>query len=240
MFKVYQPKTLYDISKRRVQEVFKNNWDQTKELPTSIQHDLLLAWLRCDETIPESEEELEKIVAAMEDGWESMKPINPRMFLFLMRLPNEVPPFAMERNHVIWDYYEWHKGSKMEKICADCMGAKSGFYKPYSANLWLDNNWQFRRIEDHDMYDGSELLDKLIWDEDNWCSNCITEPLWVHILDDDDCLDDYDYHLRKRRRWDESSSEEEDDINYRRVTNVIGNRMCPSMYSIYKINKWLQ
>lgn len=235
--KMYEPKSLYDISKKRVQEVYKNHWDQTKVLPKQIQHELLLAWLRCDETIPESDEDLEKIVKAMEDGWESIKPFTPKMFLYLMRLPDEVPPFAYERNHIIWDYYEWHKGNHVEKLCSPCMSIKSRFYKPYSANLWLDNNWQFKRIQDHDVYAGEELLEKLIWDEHNWCSNCIIEPLWVHILDDDDCLFEYDYHL-KRRRWDDSSSDEESDIEYRRVTNVVGNRMCPSMYSIYKENKW--
>jgi hypothetical protein len=51
------------------------------------------------------------------------------------------------------------------------------------------------------MIDGDRLLEDLIWDEDNWCSLCIVEPLWIHILDDDDCLFDYDYHLKRRRTW---------------------------------------
>lgn len=237
--KLYQPKSLRDLAKRRIQEVYKNNWEQTKVLPTTLQHELLLAWLRCDETIPESNNELEKILKTMEDGWESMKPITSTMFLYLMRLPDEVPPFAADKNHVIWNYYEWHRGAHMTKLCSSCMGIKSKFYKPYSANLWLDNNWQFKRVEDHSVYDGEELLDKLIWNEDNWCSNCITEPLWEHILDSNDCFLDYNYHLRKKRPWEDSSSDEESDIEYRRVTNVVGNRMCPSMYSLHKKNKLL-
>ena len=60
--KLYQPKSLRDLAKRRIQEVYKNNWEQTKVLPTTLQHELLLAWLRCDETIPESNNELEKIL----------------------------------------------------------------------------------------------------------------------------------------------------------------------------------
>lgn len=235
--KIYQPKSLYDISKKRIQEVYKNHWDQTKELPKHIQHELLLAWLRCDETIPESDEDLEDIVKAMEDGWESMMPITPKMFLYLMRLPDEIPPFANERNHVIWDYYEWQYLNRIDKLCSSCMSIKSQFHEPYSANLWLDCNWQFVRIEDHDIYDGDELLQKLIWNEDNWCSNCIIHPLWEHILDDDDCLVNYDYHLRKRRHWDDWSSDEESDIDYRRITNILGHRMSPTLYSILKANK---
>lgn len=237
--KVYQPKSLRDIAKRRIQEVYKNHWKETKVLPTQLQHELLLAWLRCEETIPESDEDLENITAAMEDGWESMKPIGPTMFLYLMRLPDAVPPFADEdRNHVIWDYYEWHKGNEMQKLCPCCMTIKSKSYKPYSANLWLEKNWQFKRIQDHDVFTGDELMDKLIWNERNWCSNCIIGPLWEHILYDDECLENYDYHLRKRRYLDGSSSED-DDIAYRSVTNVVGHRMCPSMYSFCKQNKML-
>lgn len=229
--------TLYNMAKQGVKMVYKNNWAETKVLPTQIQHELLISWLQCDETIPESDEDLERIVKAMEDGWESMKPIGPTMFLYLMRLPDEVPPFAHERNHIIWDYYLWNQGEKESKICGCCLGKKGQFYKPYSANMWLDNGWSFKRIEDHSMIDGGELLENLVWDADNWCSECITEPLWIHILDDDDCLDEYDYHLKRRRRWSSSSSEDSD-IDYRRVTNVVGNRMCPNMYSIYKKNKW--
>lgn len=236
---MYQPKTLYDICKHRVQVVYKNNWDETKILPQSVQHELLLSWLRCEETVPESDEDIEKILENMKDGWEAMKPISPLMFLYLMRLPDEIPPFANYRNHVIWDYYEWHKGGEMEKLCSPCMSSKSQFYKPWSANLWLENDWIFKHVEDHDVYRDYELLEKLIWDESNWCSNCLIEPLWEHILDDDDCLEDYDYHMRKRRRWDTSSSEdEEDDISYRRLTNVVGHRMSPTLYSTYKENKW--
>lgn len=229
---------MYGISKKRVQEVYKNNWEKTKVLPTKLQHELLLAWLRCDETIPESDEDLENINKAMEDGWESMIPITPIMFLYLMRLPNEIPPFALERNHVIWNYYEWHIGSSMVKLCSACFKFKSEISKPYSANMWLDENWIFKRVEDHDVYTGAELLEKLIWDESNWCSNCIIKPLWEHILDDDDCLDDYDYHLRRKRSWSDSSSDE-DDIIYRRTSHILGNRMCPNMYNIFKKNKWL-
>lgn len=227
--KIYQPATLRDLAKKRIQEVYKNHWKETKVLPTSIQHELLLTWLRCDETIPESDEDLKRIVKSMENGWESMKPIGPTMFLSLMRLPDEVPVFANERNHIIWDYYIWTKDGRERKICHCCFGSKGQFYKGYSANLWLENNWTFKRIEDHSIIDGDRLLEDLIWDEDNWCNECITEPLWEHILDDDDCLEDYDYHLKRRRRWSSSSSEDSD-IDYRRVTNVVGNRMNATMY----------
>lgn len=235
--KIYQPKTLRDIAKTRVRDVYRNHWNETKILPTSLQHELLLAWLRCDESMPESDEDLERITAAMEDGWESMKPIGPKMFLYLMRLPDAVPPFAQERNHIIWNFYEWNDNGNIKKICGCCLCAKGQFYKPYSANMWLDNGWSFKHIQDHSMLDGDQLLENLIWDEDNWCSSCITEPLWEHILDDDDCLDEYDYHLKRRRRWSSSSSEDSD-IDYRRVDNVVGNRMCSNMYNIYKKNKW--
>ena len=237
--KTFQPKSLYDIAKKRVRVVFKDDWQHTKVLPKRIQRELLLDWMRCDETIPESDEYITKTLEAMENGWEYLKPISTETFLHLMRLPNEVPPFAYERNHVIWDYYEWHQGLHLEKLCNCCMVFESKFFEQYSANFWLENNWQFKRIQDHDVYSGEILLENLIWNRDNWCSRCITEPLWENILDDEDCLYQYNYHLRKKRQYDDSSSEDESDIDYRRVSNVVGNRMSPSMYSVYKKNKWL-
>lgn len=231
--------TLYNMAKQGVKMVYKNHWNETKVLPTQIQHELLVSWLQCNETIPESDEDIERMVKAMENGWESMKPIGPTMFLYLMRLPNEVPPFAHDRNHIIWDYYIWKQGEKEFKICGCCVGNKGQFYKPYSANMWLEKGWSFKRIEDHSMLDGEELLEHLIWDANNWCSECIIEPLWIHILHDGDCLNDYDYHLKRRRRLSSSSSEDSD-IDYRRETNVVGNRMCPNMYSLYKKNKWFE
>src|SRR5699024_9567280 len=103
------------------------------------------------------------------DGWQSMKPIGPRMFIYLMRLPDEVPPFAYTRNHVIWDYYIWTKEGKYVRICSDCFGSKGQFYKAYSANLWLESGWSFKRIQDHCIYDGESLMQDLIWDLGNWC-----------------------------------------------------------------------
>jgi hypothetical protein len=35
--------------------VYKNNWNETKVLPKTIQRELLLDWLRCDEKISESD-----------------------------------------------------------------------------------------------------------------------------------------------------------------------------------------
>lgn len=236
MYRLGNDATLYNMAKHGVKTVYKNNWNETKILPTQIQHELLISWLRCEETIPESDEDLERIVQTMENGWESMKPIGPIMFLNLMRLPDEVPPFAYERNHIIWDYYVWKKGDVQSKICGGCMGSKGQFYKPWSANMWLEKGWTFTMIQDHSMIDGDKLLKDLIWNEDNWCSECIIEPLWEHILDDDDCLDTYDFHLRRRRRWSSSSSEDSD-IDYRREINVLGNRMSPTLYSICKENK---
>lgn len=236
-YRLGQDATLYNMAKHGVKTVYKNNWNATKVLPTQIQHELLISWLRCDETIPDSDEDLERIVKSMEDGWESMKPIGPSMFLNLMRLPDKVPPFAYERNHIIWDFYIWRQGTVESKICSYCFGAKGKFYKPWSANMWLEKGWTFTRVQDHSMISGDMLLENLIWDEDNWCSQCIIEPLWDHILDDEDCLYDYDYHLKRRRRWSSSSSEDSD-IECRRETNMLGNRMCSNMYLIYKKNKW--
>lgn len=230
--------TLYNMAKHGVKMVYKNNWSETKVLPTQIQHELLVSWLQCDETIPESDEDLEKILKSMESGWEAMKPISHTMFLYLMRLPDQIPPFAHERNHIIWDYYVWMQGDTESKICSCCIAAKGEFYKSYSANMWLEKGWTFKHVEDHTVLGGGDLLERLIWDADNWCSLCIIEPLWTHILDDDDCLGEYNYHLKRRRRYSSSSSDDSD-IEYRRETNVVGNRMCPNMYAIYRKNKWI-
>lgn len=231
--------TLYNMARKAVKMVYKNNWDETKILPKTLQQDMLISWLQCDESIPEDEEDIYRITRAMDDGWESMKPINSTMFLYLMRLPDAVPPFAYESNHIIWDYFVWIEGVTEKKICEFCMTTKGQPYRPYSANLWLENGWTFKRIQDHSVLCGDEILDCLIWDKENWCNECITQPLWVHILDDDECLDEFQYHLKRRRRWSSSSSEDSD-IEYKRETNIVGNRMCLSMFNILKKNKWLQ
>lgn len=193
--------TLYNMAKQGVKMVYKNHWNETKVLPMQIQHELLLSWLHCEETIPESDEDIKGILREMEEGWESLKPITPTKFLYLMRLPQGIPPFAHEKNHVIWDYYIWTEGMRERKICEFCFAKKGQFFKPYSANMWFERRWLFAHIEDHDIYNGDEILDNLIWDSDNWCNECIYEPLWLHILDDDTCLEEYDYHLKRRRRW---------------------------------------
>lgn len=234
---MYSPKTLYALAKKTVRNVYKNHWNETKVLPKSIQRELLKDWLRCDETLPESGDELDKIVERMEDGWESLLPMCPAIFIHLMRLPNEVPPFAYERNHIIWNYYKWTDDGIEKKICANCFVNIGQRYKPFSANLWFDKNWSFERIEDHTMLSGDELLEDLIWLAENWCVNCIYEPLWEHIFDDADCLAEYDYHFKRRRRW--SSSSEDSDIDFCKTTAVKGNRIDPNMYNIYKSNKWL-
>lgn len=238
-YQLTKESTLYNMARKGVKMVYKNNWNETKVLPKRLQQDMLISWLQCDESIPESDDDLERITRAMEDGWESMKPIWPAMFLNLMRLPNGVPPFAYERNHIIWDYYVWMEQNREKKICECCMSSKGQSYKPYSANVWLENGWSFKRVQDHSILCGDEIMDCLIWDRENWCSECITEPLWIHILDDEECLDEFQYHLKRRRRWSSSSSEDSD-IEYKRETNIVGNRMCPSMYNIFKKNKWLK
>jgi hypothetical protein len=117
--------------------VYKNNWNETKVLPKTIQRELLLDWLRCDEKISESDDDVERIVARMERGWEALKPFGPTTFVYLMRLPDEVPPFAHERNHIIWDFYLWYEQGREKKICEPCYSGKSRFYRPGSANEWL-------------------------------------------------------------------------------------------------------
>jgi hypothetical protein len=227
--KIYHPQSLYDITKKKVREVYKNNWNETKVLPKTIQRELLLDWLRCDEKISESDDDVERIVARMERGWEALKPFGPTTFVYLMRLPDEVPPFAHERNHIIWDFYLWYEQGREKKICEPCYSGKSRFYRPGSANEWLEKGWVFKRVENHSMIDGDRLLENLIWDEDNWCSLCIVEPLWIHILDDDDCLFDYEYHLKRRRTWSHSSSEDSD-IDYCKHTVMQGIRLNPTLY----------
>lgn len=230
--------TLYNMAKHGVKMIYKNHWNETKVLPTQIQHELLVSWLKCDETIPESDEDIERILRRCAGGWESLKPVTPTIFLYLMRLPDGVPPFAYERNHVIWDYYRWKDGETEKLICEGCLAKKGQFFKPYSANMWLERGWVFTRVKDHDVYDREDLLSKVIWDANNWCNECIYEPLWIHILDDIDCLDEFDYHLKRRRRWSSSSSEDSD-IDYRKESIVLGNRMCSNMYKILKDNKML-
>lgn len=230
--KIYQPNTLRGLCINTIKHVYKNHWHETKVLPKCLQDELLVSWLRCDERVPETDEDLEGVRKLVVNGWRRMpdRPMTSAIFLALMRLPDEIPPFAYPRNHAIFNYFVWNNGFKDRNLCDTCYARISQFYQPYSANLWLEKGWKFAHVTDHRVYEAEELLPALIWLRDNWCENCYIEPLWDKIIDDDDCLYTYDYHVKRRRRWSNSSSDSDSDIETCKIHNMLGRRMCPEMY----------
>lgn len=230
--------TLYNMAKFGVMQVYKNHWEETRVLPELIQTDLLRTWLTCEETIPESDEDIERINEAVPDGWDpngwaEWLPVTIDKYLTLMRLPDEVPPFVAEFNIVYWKYYIWNDGMVKWNICKSCAVSK-GLNLFYAANYWKEKGWSFQRVEDQQQFRGDEVLPWLIWDENSWCQYCIIGPLWVDIQDKE--YSRVGRIIYRKRRY-ASDSDDDDDISVRTVTDVVGSQMCPNMYKIYRKNK---
>lgn len=226
---------------KAVQNVYKHHWHLVNELPKTLQEELLEAWLQCDESIPVSDDDLEKVESVISRGWKGMRPWCPQVFVYIMMLPNEVPSFAYDDNHLIYEYYLWKKADKSEmNLCTPCYVSIGKEYKQYSANYWLDQGWQFYKVKDHVRVSGEDLLD-VIWSRASWCDKCICESLIDDIVDYDECRYEYNYH-RKRRcgRCYESSSDSESDIEYQSLSLVAGRRTNTDMYYMMKKNKFFQ
>lgn len=237
--KVFNPLSLRDVSKKVIIRTYKDNWKETKVLPTCLQHELLIDWLHCDEEMPPASpsDDILAHLATFGSKRSPMRPMTTGMFIYLMRLPNEVPSFAAEENHVILDYYVWKSSQGEKKLCGFCYPLISKHSKPYSANLWLEKNWQFTNVQACEVYAEDELLPKVIWDEDYWCSNCIIEPLWSEIIERDDCYYDYRFHLKRRHAYIQSDSDSDVETSVYKLQP--GNRMCPRMYSCLNKNEYM-
>lgn len=241
--KVHQPKSLFELSKLKTRDTYRFNWQVIiNSLPKTIQLELLSDWLKCNEQLPSSDEELDRILeffATRTIRWERL---STEEFLYIMQHPEEVPDFAFEKNHCHlkfwtmtrpWDS-EWKK-----RLCEPCFVSESKFYKPYSENLWKERGVIFTETRDHCIIDGDDLLSEFLWDARNWCERCISTPLF-NIFDEDDCRMLFDMHTRKRtfNYYDsEYSSDDDSDVEYYYVKKVKGYSVDNVLYQFLKKNK---
>lgn len=215
----------------KVQNVYKHNWNCTNILPITIQNELLTRWLQCIESIPVNDDDLKLIETVCNSSWSAMKPITPNVYVYLMMLPNYIPLFAAEVNHIIWEFYKWNKNGMIKNLCNECFIYISKYYREYSANYWFENNWTFDKIVKHTVTNAEDILDDVIWDSNSWCSNCICGSLIEDIFEEEHCLE-YENHHWIRERYNREHNIA--DI----ITPIRGSRICPNMYYLLKKNKW--
>lgn len=236
----FNPKSLRALSMNAVQRVYKHHWHLVNAIPKTLQEELLESWLQCDESVPVNDADLEKVEAVVSKGWRGMRPWCPQVFVYIMMLPNEVPSFAFEDNHLIYEYYLWKRENCEMNLCIPCYISVSKEYRQYSANYWLDQGWQFYKVKDHVRVDGEGILD-ILWSRASWCDRCICEPLIDDIVDYEDCCYDYNYHKKRRcYRCLDSSSDSESDIECQSRSLVAGRRTDPDMYYMMKKNKYFE
>lgn len=228
------PCTLRDSCIKAVKSVYRSNWSAVEVLPRTLQDELLWSWLRCDESQPLSDDELAAYMDILEESDEVWnRNFSPEEFVRLMRLPVGIcPPFAHNVSHVIYEYIKWVKPESKCYLCYSCYLSIAQPFLQYSKNLWELNGWEFYKMKTHEVVKGDDVLEEVIWNEENWCSRCITFSLIKAIVNYEDCLYEYDFHLKKRRYYDSSADEETDytvpDVQEHLVGKRLSNRLFKS------------
>ncbi|QNL09583.1 hypothetical protein [Clinch densovirus 1] len=240
---VHQPKSLYEISKFKARETYRFNWQIIiNSLPKIIQRELLTDWLKCDEQLPSSEDEIDTILQFFSNRIVNWEHLSTEEFLHIMQHPDEVPDFAFEKNHChlrFWTMTRPWDTTWKKRLCYACFVSESKFYKPYSANVWQEMGVIFNETKDHCIVDGDKLLSEFLWESRNWCERCICVPLFT-IFDEDDCRMFFNMHMRKRtfNYYDSDySSDDDSDIDYCYVKTIKGNFVDNTLYQFLKRNK---
>lgn len=221
--------TLRSLALRAVQVTYRHNWRCTEILPQCLQRELLLMWLECEETIPSDDDDLRRIFLRIPSTWCDSRPVCPQTFVDLMSMSDdEIPNFCDEKNHIVFEYYVQCAYDSTSEICLCelCYIRVAKPYLLYSANMWLENGWYFKKIVAHQVVCAEVILNDVIWKKDNWCTYCVTEPLF-DIKDIWNCKMDTTFHT-KRRRCSESDDEEELSLQY--TEPVVGKRINSMMY----------
>lgn len=184
--------SLYSLTKLAVRRIYKDNWDETKILPATIQKELLTDWLKCDDEVLSDFEEENSILEHV-NSWRRIKRIMcPQLFVDLMNHPNVIPSFACELNHVIKDCISWHHNGGVENLCQWCFAHIADVRAPNSADVWERNGWMFFKHDWHNLVFAEDIL-KEVHDSNNWCSRCVTRSL-IDILSEDECEDTTRFH----------------------------------------------
>lgn len=240
--KKYQPKSLYELSKLKVRETYRYDWKHVKDsLPKTVYVELLEDWLKCEEELPESDDDYERVINYFSNKSINWRELTDEEFVYVMRHPNEVPEFAYEKNHIHLNYYIYRSVNNPNcerRLCEACFSYLSKFYKYYSGNLWQEQGIMFDHVKDHCIVEGDELLEEFVWKAKNWCDNCPTAALF-NIIDEEDCRFFYNLHTRKRTFNCDSDYDTDDDsdVEYCFRRPVRGHFIDNTLYQFLKRNK---
>lgn len=228
---VFNPLSLYDLCK----DVCIEDFDVLKLkplLPRTVYNAIFEKYVYCDEICQYDEfwikylEPYDNIILE----W-NLEELNDDQFLYLMNLPEDVPTFALESNHIWEHYYDEYdcKTDKKTMLCSPCFTRRSKFYTPDSENRWEMQNVVYFEYRDHLIVDGTDLL-AYIWDPKHWCKYCYKGALFK-VYDEDDCRYMSNLHTRKRSIPDSDYSTDDDsDIDVFEYKKVKGNSIPPLMY----------
>lgn len=226
---------LIDICKKKVMKIYQNNWTEIAgNVTKKLEKDLLEEWLRTDETMDEflmSDPALDLCCSS----WEDLLPISPQVFVHLMCHPNEIPSFVFEKTHVVFHYYikTNYQDTNKIRLCSDCFPRESKYYDPCSANYWFRDNIIYKKCISHNVINGDEILEKIIWDQYSWCDRCTITPLF-NLLDDNDCCTEYNFHHSRKRPWDSDSDDSCDNFNCSHSQSIVkGNRRSDEYFKTH-------
>ncbi|WBG67114.1 hypothetical protein [Drosophila suzukii associated ambidensovirus 1] len=221
--------SLRSLALRAVQKTYRHNWEFTQVLPAVLQKELFLMWLHCEETISSDDEDFERVRNRLAPMSLFTRPLSVQTFVDLMSYSNEeIPNFCFEKNHVVFEYFvqSFYGNSRERCLCEFCYVKLGRPFLPYSANLWMEKGWHFKKVLAHQIAYAENILEDVIWKPDYWCEECVKEPLF-DIKDTWECSIDTDFH-RKRRRY--SSSDDDEPVSLGYTEPITGRRMNPIMY----------
>lgn len=224
-----------------------------ERVPATVNRELQEEWLRCDEILePEKTPETKKdaiddVLIEMslpEDRRNPYWQLSNEKFLWLMGLDtkekDKLPDFFHGNAfHVIKNYYIQVRNGQRHNLCEFCYVCESKFYKPYSSNLWEDLGVSYSEAKTHDVIrDGVTLIEEIIWQAENWCSRCITQPLF-RVLDKDECMWETLFHnrMRTKRVYEDgySTNDDSDADDYVEMKFIKGNTVPESEYKRIKL-----
>lgn len=187
----FNPKSLLDVCKEKVIDIYYNNWSLTQDLPKSLRLQCLShCWNRTEYNLPHD------CMFNLLESWNPTQDPTTEQFIALMYWDDEeIVPFASEINHVYFSYYKMftlrrnfgQKHNRIHYLCKDCYDAHCYGFERHQLDRWLEKNIWFSSITKHITIE-SESIMTIIWEKENWCSLCICKPLF-RIYNKYDCIE---------------------------------------------------
>lgn len=220
-------------------------------IPKKISDELQEDWLKCDEILepeitPEAKKDaIDNVFIEMSLPIERRSPfwqLSTEKFLWLMGLNlDDLPDFFHGNTyHVLKNYYVQIRNGKPHNLCEFCYISESKFYKPYSNNVWQELGITYTKTRTHDVVrNGQVLVEDVLWNAENWCNRCITQPLFRVLDSKEDCMWETPFHNRKRTyrcyESDYSTDDDSDADDYVEMKFIKGNTVPDEEYKRIKL-----